>query len=996
MDTRRPVLLVALLGLFLFSLITQLYLSGGHTGADAPECRPVSMYPSYARIRSFDETHTRFASKYSLWLYREQGKDKIPEKEGDGFQVLDGIPILFIPGNAGSYRQIRSIAAETSVLWYDPNINVVDNPKQKNYDFFAADFNEDFLAFHGRTILDQAEYLNDAVAFILLLYAHTENPPTSLILIGHSMGGIAARLMLTLPNYVPGSVNTILTLSSPHSAAPLTFDGDLLRVYSAIDRFWYDGFHPSLKEPSLARQRLHNVSVVSITGGLLDSVLPADYTTLGYLVPPSNGFTMFTTGIQDVWTPSDHLAIVWCRQLRRLIARWLLSIADVSSPHRTYPLERRMEILRKLFMSGFEKYTEQDFDPNENTVRVTLDKSEVNFLGPNSLLKLTNRRHSPRKVNVIMTEPGQTFQFLSLDELTYWEDAMIAESQTASVLLCKKDKLPTADPKNTFAQLQCVDMFTHVNQVPRSSNDVASLKDSSFDGDKTPFYGCKIEPSILDNFDMVAIYEPLKTSDSHFSVAQVISFPRANITLESDLSSLLVSNVGTKLPADRPMAMNIYVPGAWSSILAYKIRFKNLEKKDQDFRPFIRQWRDQPYETKWHINVKNGAETHISVHAVAPFTPFDKTRKQQGVNLELWVDPENPVTEDPLEDVEVIFSIDVWGSLRLLVLRYRLAVVAHCLAVSLLVFIFQSWRYFETGKFPDQLYGLGCVCERKLFTLLVAIFGLLGVIVKFEAVQTVLNWADPVFWHRRNEVNVSLHPEYTLNTFYLGLEEDCLWYLGPSFFIMAIGINWFIYHFLIYTGQLLVFIGRITRIFPRSLEEKQVPLVQWKRSRLGVLALLVILVSFYLPYQFAYLTSMAVQIVTVLKLMAHRNAKTACNYNISVMLLMLWVLPINIPVLIVFVHNFSINWTTPFSSHHNFLAVAPVVALVQLQSQYSEWVPIPRKGEGRDMYYRAVVAVLAYTVFYSMVYGVRHTYWLHHLFNFTCGLLLLGYSEKLL
>lgn len=996
MDTRRPVLLVALLGLFFFSLIAQSYLYGNHTGADAPECRTVSMYPSYARIRSFDKTHTRFASKYSLWLYREQGKDTIPKKEGEGFQALDGIPILFIPGNAGSYRQVRSIAAETSVLWFDPNINVVDNPKQKNYDFFAADFNEDFLAFHGRTILDQAEYLNDAVAFILLLYAHNENPPTSLILMGHSMGGIVARLMLTLPNYVPGSVNTILTLSSPHSAPPLTFDGDLLRVYSAIDRFWYDGFHLTLKEPSLAQQRLHNVSVVSLTGGLLDSVLPADYTTLGYLVPPSNGFTMFTTGIQDVWTPSDHLAIVWCRQLRRLIAKWLLSIADKTSPHRTYPLERRMELLRQLFMTGFEKYTEQDFDLTKDFVRVTLDKSTVNFLGPNSLLKLTNRRHSPRKVNIIMTEPGQTLQFLSLDVLTYWEDAMIAESQTASALMCKKAKKENADPDNSFAGLECIDLFTHIHQVPRSSNDVRTLMDSSFDGDKESFYGCKIGPQILDNFDMIIIHEPLKTSDSHFSVAHLISSSKTNVTLESDLSSLLVSNVEAKLPADRPMALNIYVPGAWSSILAYKVRFKNLEKKGQDFSPFIRQWRDEPYETKWHINVKNGAETHISVHAIAPFTPFDKTREHQGVNLELWVDPENPESEKPLEDVKVIFSVDIWGSLRLLVLRYRLAVVAHCLAVSLLVFVFQCLRYFETGKFPDQLYGLGCVCERKLFTILVILFGSLSVIVKNKTVQAILNFADPVVWHRRNEINMSLHPDYTLNTFYLGLEEDCLWYFGPLFFLMAIGINWFIYHFLIYTGQLIVYVGRLTKMFPRSFEEKEAPLVEWNKTRLGVLALLVVLVSFYLPYQFAYLTALALQIVTVIKLMAHRNAKNACNYNISLMLLMLWVLPINIPVLIVFVHNFSINWTSPFSSHHNFLAVAPIVALAQLQSQYSEWVPIPRKGEGKNIYFRVITAILVYTVFYCMVYGVRHTYWLYHLFNFSCGLLLLGFGEKLM
>ena len=33
------------------------------------------MRPSYARLNDFDTEHTRFASKYSLYLYREQGID---------------------------------------------------------------------------------------------------------------------------------------------------------------------------------------------------------------------------------------------------------------------------------------------------------------------------------------------------------------------------------------------------------------------------------------------------------------------------------------------------------------------------------------------------------------------------------------------------------------------------------------------------------------------------------------------------------------------------------------------------------------------------------------------------------------------------------------------------------------------------------------------------------------------------------------------------------
>ena len=46
-------------------------------------------------------------------------------------------------------------------------------------------------------------------------------------------------------------------------------------------------------------------------------------------------------------------------------------------------------------------------------------------------------------------------------------------------------------------------------------------------------------------------------------------------------------------------------------------------------------------------------------------------------------------------------------------------------------------------------------------------------------------------------------------------------------------------------------------------------------------------------------------------------------------MLMLWVLPINLPVLIVWIHNLSVHWLTPFSSHHNVFSVMPIILLVE-------------------------------------------------------------------
>jgi glycosylphosphatidylinositol deacylase len=73
--TRRPrfsivVLLVSALGIaLLLGILRSLVTSQ----LDPKGCRMSYMRPSYVRFTEFDTEHTRFATKYSLYLYREQG-----------------------------------------------------------------------------------------------------------------------------------------------------------------------------------------------------------------------------------------------------------------------------------------------------------------------------------------------------------------------------------------------------------------------------------------------------------------------------------------------------------------------------------------------------------------------------------------------------------------------------------------------------------------------------------------------------------------------------------------------------------------------------------------------------------------------------------------------------------------------------------------------------------------------------------------------------------
>ena len=53
------------------------------------------------------------------------------------------------------------------------------------------------------------------------------------------------------------------------------------------------------------------------------------------------------------------------------------------------------------------------------------------------------------------------------------------------------------------------------------------------------------------------------------------------------------------------------------------------------------------------------------------------------------------------------------------------------------------------------------------------------------------------------------------------------------------------------------------------------------------------------------------------------------NYAHSILILMLWILPINALVLLVWAHNLVVHWLMPFSSHHNVLSIMPFILLVE-------------------------------------------------------------------
>jgi GPI inositol-deacylase len=103
---------------------------------------------------------------------------------------------------------------------------------------------------------------------------------------------------------------------------------------------------------------------------------------------------------------------------------------------------------------------------------------------------------------------------------------------------------------------------------------------------------------------------------------------------------------------------------------------------------------------------------------------------------------------------------------------------------------------------------------------------------------------------------------------------------------------------------------------------------------------------------------------------------------------MIWLLPVNVPVLVVWIRNLQVAWLTPFSSHHNVLSIAPFIILVETVTS-NQMIP-------RQNYYCKTVTSVLFLVLttYALFYGVMYAYLLHYLTNLVAAwLVALHFSD---
>ena len=242
--------------------------------------------------------------------------------------------MLFIPGNAGSSHQVRSIASSATRQYYSNPYEVAHDfhsKALKPLDFFAGahrarseahravyltistvEFNEDLSAFHGTTIDAQREYTLRAIDYILSLYP----ADTSVIVMGHSMGGVVGTALLPHPK-----ISAVITMSTPHTLPPARFDRRIDRIYSMNRKVLLNDTTP----------------ILSLCGGATDLMIPSESCILpqvkvddGDLQPYRR--TIFSSALEGSWTGVGHREMVWCHQVRWRIARAALELGAATSP----------------------------------------------------------------------------------------------------------------------------------------------------------------------------------------------------------------------------------------------------------------------------------------------------------------------------------------------------------------------------------------------------------------------------------------------------------------------------------------------------------------------------------------------------------------------------------------------------------------------------------------------------------------------------------------
>ncbi|XP_053328203.1 GPI inositol-deacylase [Spea bombifrons] len=296
-------------------------------------------YPEFQKIK-LPKKVSRLFPAYELYLYGEG-----VYAEANKNLTLSGIPVLFLPGNAGSYKQARSIGS--IALRKAENIENV-----YHFNVFTVNFNEELVALYGGSLRRQTKFVHVCIKAILQIYKNQIFSPQNVLIIGHSMGGLVARALLTLKNFNPELINLIITQATPHVLPVLPVDSYLTDFYAMVNNYWI-----------LNARELQNITTLSVAGGFRDYQVRSGLAFLSGSDLEKSALSVVSSAVPLAWASTDHLSIVWCKELILATTRALLDLIDEDTRQITSNVKKKMSVLRHHFV----KHPGKSFEFNYET-----------------------------------------------------------------------------------------------------------------------------------------------------------------------------------------------------------------------------------------------------------------------------------------------------------------------------------------------------------------------------------------------------------------------------------------------------------------------------------------------------------------------------------------------------------------------------------------------------------------------------------------------------
>jgi hypothetical protein len=303
------------------------------------------------------------------------------------------------------------------------------------------------------------------------------------------------------------------------------------------------------------------------------------------------------------------------------------------------------------------------------------------------------------------------------------------------------------------------------------------------------------------------------------------------------------------------------------------------------------------------------------------------------------------------EQLDVRIKVDVYGSLGQLARRYDLTIIALAYSQCLLVLLLQLLSWNERGvwiSFPQAFAKMAT----RVFPLLLVIVSL---------IMSLRTPSTPV-----------THP--WLLTIILNLAAMTFMLIAWSVVMIAVLV-------------VSAILGAAQSMVP-SLRNMARPksTIQRLRRRAITTAALFLVVSFWLPSQFAFVVALFIQLLsTCYSFLDARHTSDGLNgwnkyyFHHSILLLIFSCFPYTAPVLAAWVRNLSVMWMDPASYDHSLVAIAPMILLAESTS--TGILPrIPSKYIAWPTY-----LLLVLTCLYTQLGSTRHAFTVYS----SCNLIIL-------